>query len=34
MREGGEKPADGPAQQVAGGKTVDGQVTGKTETKA
>lgn len=34
MREGGEKPADAPAQQVAGGKTVDGQVTGKTETKA
>ena len=33
MREGGDKPADG-TPQVAGGKTVEGQVTGKTETKA
>ena len=33
MREGGDKPADN-APQVAGGKTVEGQVTGKTETKA
>ena len=34
MREGGDKAAEGAAPQVAGGKTVDGQVTGKTETKA
>lgn len=34
MREGGDKPAEGAAQQVTGGKTVEGQVTGKTETKA
>ena len=34
MREGGDKPAEGLAQQVTGGTTVDGQVTGKTETKA
>ncbi len=33
MREGGDKPVEG-APQVAGGKTVEGQVTGKTETKA
>jgi sec-independent protein translocase protein TatA len=37
MREGGEKPADsappGPAAQVTG-KTVDGEVKGKTEQKA
>jgi sec-independent protein translocase protein TatA len=33
MREGGDKAAEG-APQVAGGKTVEGQVTGKTETKA
>jgi hypothetical protein len=36
MREGGEKPADapsGPAPQVTG-KTVEGEVKGKTEHKA
>ena len=33
MREGGDKAPDA-APQVAGGKTVEGQVTGKTETKA
>ncbi len=33
MREGGDKAVEN-APQVAGGKTVDGQVTGKTETKA
>ena len=33
MREGGDKAAEG-TPQVGGGKTVDGQVTGKTETKA
>ena len=33
MREGGEKPAEGAPAQVGGGKTVEGQVTGKTETK-
>ena len=36
MREGGEKPADstsGPAPQVTG-KTVEGEVKGKTEQKA
>ena len=33
MREGGDKAAEGPPQ-VASGKTVEGQVTGKTETKA
>ena len=33
MREGGDKAPEG-APQVAGGKTVEGQVTGKTETKA
>ena len=33
MREGGDKAAEG-APLVAGGKTVEGQVTGKTETKA
>ena len=33
MREGGDKSAEG-TPQVAGGKTVEGQVTGKTETKA
>jgi hypothetical protein len=34
MREGGDKAAEGAAPQVTGGKTVEGQVTGKTETKA
>jgi len=34
MREGGDKAAESAAPQVTGGKTVDGQVTGKTETKA
>lgn len=34
MREGGDKAAEGVAPQVTGGKTVEGQVTGKTETKA
>lgn len=34
MREGGDKTADAVAPQVTGGKTVEGQVTGKTETKA
>ncbi len=34
MREGGDKPAEGAAQQVTGAKTVEGQVTGKSETKA
>lgn len=33
MREGGDKPAE-VTPQVAGAKTVEGQVTGKTETKA
>ena len=32
MREGGEKPAD-PAHQVSG-KTIEGEVKGKTEQKA
>jgi sec-independent protein translocase protein TatA len=35
MREGADKAADGAAPQSLGGKaTVEGQVTGKTETKA
>lgn len=34
MREGGEKAAESSPSQVTGGKTVEGQVTGKTETKA
>jgi sec-independent protein translocase protein TatA len=34
MREGGDKVPEGAAPQVTGGKTVEGQVTGKTETKA
>lgn len=34
MREGGEKAAEVPPPQVSSGKTVEGQVTGKTETKA
>jgi sec-independent protein translocase protein TatA len=34
MREGGDKAPEGAAPQVTGGKTVEGQVTGKTETKA
>ena len=35
MREGGDKSADGAAPQAIGGNaTVEGQVTGKTETKA
>jgi hypothetical protein len=33
MREGGEKPADGAAPQVSG-KTIEGEVKGKTEQKA
>ena len=33
MREGGEKASDNPAPQVTG-KTVDGEVKGKTEQKA
>jgi len=33
MREGGEKPAEGAAPQVTG-KTVEGEVKGKTEQKA
>ena len=33
MREGGDKAAEGAAQQVGSGKTVEGQVTGKSETK-
>ena len=33
MREGGEKGSDSPAPQVTG-KTVDGEVKGKTEQKA
>ena len=33
MREGGEKPADGPAPQVTV-KTIEGEVKGKTEQKA
>jgi sec-independent protein translocase protein TatA len=33
MREGGEKPADGPSPQVTG-KTIEGEVKGKTEQKA
>jgi sec-independent protein translocase protein TatA len=32
MREGGEKPADGAAQ--VSGKTIEGEVKGKTEQKA
>jgi len=35
MREGGDKAADGvPAPQVTGGKTVDGEVKSRTESKA
>ena len=35
MREGGEKPADaGAAQQQVSGKTIEGEVKGKTEQKA
>jgi sec-independent protein translocase protein TatA len=33
MREGGEKPADGVAPQVTG-NTVEGEVKGKTESRA
>ena len=33
MREGGEKPADAAHQQVTG-KTIEGEVKGKTEQKA
>jgi sec-independent protein translocase protein TatA len=33
MREGGEKPGDAPAPQVTG-KTIEGEVKGKTEQKA
>jgi sec-independent protein translocase protein TatA len=33
MREGGEKPADSAAPQVSG-KTIEGEVKGKTEQKA
>ena len=33
MREGGEKPQEGPAAQVTG-KTVEGEVKGRTESKA
>ena len=33
MREGGDKQSDGPAPQVTG-KTVEGEVKGKTESKA
>jgi sec-independent protein translocase protein TatA len=33
MREGGEKPADGAQPQVTG-KTVEGEVKGRTESKA
>ena len=34
MREGGDKAADAPAPQVTGGKTVDGEVKSRTESKA
>ena len=34
MREGGEKPADAPAAPQVSGKTVEGEVKSKTETKA
>jgi sec-independent protein translocase protein TatA len=34
MREGGEKPADAGAQQQVTGKTVEGEVKGRTESKA
>jgi hypothetical protein len=33
MREGGEKAAEGAAPQVTG-KTVEGEIKGKTETRA
>lgn len=33
LREGGEKPADGPQAQVSS-KTVEGEVKGRTESKA
>jgi sec-independent protein translocase protein TatA len=34
MREGGDKAADTVAPQVTGGKTVDGEVKSRTESKA
>ena len=34
MREGGDKAADAAAPQVTGGKTVDGEVKSRTESKA
>ena len=34
MRESGDKPADSAAQPQVTGKTVDGEVKGRTETKA
>jgi sec-independent protein translocase protein TatA len=34
MREGGEKPADVTLPPQAAGKTVDGEIKGKTEQKA
>jgi len=34
MREGGDKPADAAAQPQVTGKTVEGEVKGRTESKA
>jgi sec-independent protein translocase protein TatA len=34
MREGGDKADSSPAQQQVGGKTIEGEVKGKTESKA
>lgn len=34
MREGADKASEGSGPQALDGKTVEGQVTGKTETKA
>jgi sec-independent protein translocase protein TatA len=34
MREGGEKPADSAAPQQVTGKTIEGEVKGKSEQKA